>query len=325
MILSESLLSYLREAGLNEWAEMLSAQVEGRMDEARYGDLPKWQAVLDALPKVSPSRFNLDTDAVQVGGADDLSAEDQSALRASLMGLHPWRKGPFELFGIPIDTEWHSDWKWNRVSQHLSSLQGRTVLDVGSGNGYYALRMHGAGASRVIGIDPTPVFVMQYQVFRRYLPEIPVDILPLALEDLPAELQAFDTVFSMGVLYHRRSPLDHLYSLKGCLRPGGELVLETLVIEGDDQQLLMPEGRYAKMRNTWFIPSVSMLEIWLRRCGFREVRLVDVSQTSVEEQRSTEWMTFESLADFLDANDQNLTVEGYPAPVRATLVARKPA
>ena len=325
MILSESLLSYLREAGLNEWAEMLSAQVEGRMDEARYGDLPKWQAVLDALPKVSPSRFNLDTDAVQVGGADDLSAEDQSALRASLMGLHPWRKGPFELFGIPIDTEWHSDWKWNRVSQHLSSLQGRTVLDVGSGNGYYALRMHGAGASRVIGIDPTPVFVMQYQVFRRYLPEIPVDILPLALEDLPAELQAFDTVFSMGVLYHRRSPLDHLYSLKGCLRPGGELVLETLVIEGDDQQLLMPEGRYAKMRNTWFIPSVSMLEIWLRRCGFHEVRLVDVSQTSVEEQRSTEWMTFESLADFLDANDQNLTVEGYPAPVRATLVARKPA
>jgi tRNA (mo5U34)-methyltransferase len=195
---------------------------------------------------------------------------------------------------------------------------------VGSGNGYYALRMHGAGAGRVVGIDPTPVFVMQYQVFRKYLPNAPVDILPLALEDLPAGLQAFDTVFSMGVLYHRRSPLDHLYALKDCLRPGGELVLETLVVEGDEQHVLLPEGRYAKMRNTWFIPSVSMLEIWLRRCGFRDVRLVDVSQTSTEEQRSTEWMTFESLADFLDSEDQNLTVEGYPAPVRATLVARKP-
>ena len=56
----------------------------------------------------------------------------------------------------------------------------------------------------------------------------------------------------MGVLYHRRSPIDHLLELKGCLQTGGELVLETLVIDGGLGEVLVPENRYAKMRNVWF-------------------------------------------------------------------------
>ncbi|MCF3996362.1 tRNA 5-methoxyuridine(34)/uridine 5-oxyacetic acid(34) synthase CmoB, partial [Pseudomonas aeruginosa] len=148
--------------------------------------------------------------------------------------------------------------------------------------------------------------------------------LPLALEDLPEKLEGFDTVFSMGVLYHRRSPIDHLLALKDCLKRGGELVLETLVVEGDASTVLVPEDRYAQMRNVWFLPSVAALELWLRRAGFADARCVDVSLTSVEEQRSTEWMRFQSLPEFLDPQDRSRTVEGLPAPMRATLVARKP-
>jgi tRNA (mo5U34)-methyltransferase len=324
MIELDQLIKAMAGTGLEAWSKQLPAQIEARMDSGRYGDLPKWKRALAALPEVSPSRIELDADAVTIGEASDISPTEHVVLKDTLMGLHPWRKGPFELFGLPIDTEWHSDWKWNRLRNAITPLQGRRVLDVGCGNGYYALRMAGAGAERVIGIDPTPVFVMQFQAFRRYLPNAPVDVLPLALEDLPERLEAFDTVFSMGVLYHRRSPLDHILALRDCLSPGGELVLETLVIEGDEHAVLMPEGRYAKMRNTWFIPSVAMLEIWLRRCGFRSIRVVDVNQTTVEEQRSTEWMHFESLADFLDPSDSNQTVEGYPAPRRAVLIAEKP-
>ena len=237
----------------------------------------------------------------------------RQATREALMGLSPWRKGPFEVFGVHVDTEWRSDWKWARVAPHLD-LAGKRILDVGCGNGYYMWRMLGAGADSVVGVDPNWLFFCQFHAMKRYLPELPAWHLPFALEELPPKLEGFETVFSMGVLYHRRSPVDHLLDLKDCLVRGGELVLETLVVEGDENTALVPEDRYAQMRNVWFLPSVPALERWLRRAGFVDVRFVDVSVTSVEEQRSTDWMRYQSLPDFLDPQDHGRTVEGLPAP-----------
>ena len=191
------------------------------------------------------------------------------------------------------------------------------LLDVGCGSGYHCWRMLGAGAAEVIGIDPTPLFVVQYWALQKYLQRDEVWVLPAGIEQLPAKLQAFDTVFSMGVLYHRRSPMDHLLELRDCLRPGGQLVLETLVIEGGPGATLVPRGRYARMGNVWFLPSVDTLLGWLRKLGFLDAQLVDVTVTSTEEQRSTDWMRFHSLADFLDPADSTRSIEGYPAPRRA--------
>jgi len=240
------------------------------------------------------------------------------------MGLHPWRKGPFELFGVHIDTEWRSDWKWERLQQRIDPLPGRRVLDVGCGSGYHCWRMLGDGATQVIGIDPTPLFVVQFWALQKYLQRDNIWVLPLGIEQVPPRLQAFDSVFSMGVLYHRRSPMDHLQELKDCLRPGGQLVLETLVIEGGPGDTLLPEGRYARMGNVWFLPSCDTLLSWLRKLGFVEPELVDVTVTSAQEQRSTQWMTFHSLADFLDPQDSSKSIEGYPAPRRAIVTARAP-
>jgi tRNA (mo5U34)-methyltransferase len=175
-----------------------------------------------------------------------------------------------------------------------------------------------------IGIDPMQLFLCQFEAVRKLLGgDQRAHLLPLGIEQLP-ELNAFDTVFSMGVLYHRRSPLDHLFQLKNQLVNEGELVLETLVVEGDSQQVLVPGDRYAQMGNIYFIPSAEALKGWLIKCGFVDVRIADVSVTSVEEQRRTPWMTSESLAEFLDPDDSNKTIEGYPAPRRALLIARKP-
>lgn len=319
-----SLYSRMDLPRLQQWAEQLPDQINQQLDKKRHGDLEKWQAVLDQLPALVPSSFDLNSDTVRIGTADDLKKMDQSALIELFQKFHPWRKGPFDLFGIHIDTEWRSDWKWQRVAPHISDLTGRTVLDVGCGSGYHCWRMRGAGAELVIGIDPTLVFNMQYQTMARYLPEEPVYVLPIGIDDVPPDLRAFDTVFSMGILYHRRSPIDHLYELRDCLVKGGELVLETLVIEGEGGEVLMPEDRYAQMRNVWFIPTVATLEGWLRRCGYKNIRTVDVNVTSLEEQRATEWMHFQSLEDFLDPNDHSKTIEGYPAPRRATIVAETP-
>lgn len=296
------------------------ALLQERLVDRPHGDLPRWLAALEALP-TGPAECALDQDTLTIGGAGEQDAE---AVKQALQGLIPWRKGPFEFFGVPVETEWRSDWKWQRVAPHLSPLAGRRILDVGCGSGYHCWRMAAAGASAVVGIDPTILFLVQYLAVRRFAPALPVWFLPLRMEELPAEGGQFDTVFSMGVLYHRRSPLDHLLELKGALCAGGELVLETLVVEGDERTVLMPEDRYAVMRNVFFLPSVAMLTRWLERCGFVDVRCVDESNTTVQEQRSTDWMRFQSLPDFLDPDDHRLTREGYPAPRRAVLVARKP-
>ncbi|HEY9149416.1 MAG TPA: tRNA 5-methoxyuridine(34)/uridine 5-oxyacetic acid(34) synthase CmoB, partial [Gammaproteobacteria bacterium] len=285
---------------------------------------PRWQAALRALPMARPDHLDLDQDCIGIGRTEDLDAAQRQALEQALRQLHPWRKGPFRLFGLHIDTEWRSDWKWRRLREHIQPLQDRLVLDVGCGNGYHLWRMRGAGARLALGIDPTLLFVHQFAALQHYLKDPHTGLLPLALEELPARMALFDTVFSMGVLYHRRSPFDHLQELREALRPGGELVLETLVIEAEAGRVLVPRDRYARMRNVWFIPSVPELQHWLERAGFQEVRCVDVTRTTTEEQRSTDWMRFESLDRCLDPDNPEKTVEGYPAPRRAILIARRP-
>jgi tRNA (mo5U34)-methyltransferase len=313
----------LRSAKAGSWADCLPQQINAALDTSRHGLLATWKQLIDDQPELFTTRRNINAETVQIGDLDDVDEVTRSSLEMRLKSLHPWRKGPHDLFGIRIDAEWRSDWKWRRIEKHISPLKHRLVLDVGCGNGYYGWRMLGAGAKCVVGIDPLLLNVMQFQLIRKlHGGEPPVYVLPLGIEAVPYGLKAFDTVFSMGVLYHRRSPLDHLLELRECLVPGGELILETLVIDGGLGEVLVPEDRYANMRNVWFLPSCPTLMGWLSRCGFSNIRLVDVTATSTEEQRRTEWMTFHSLQEHLDPNNPMLTCEGLPAPKRAVFIAQ---
>lgn len=309
---------------LRTWLENLPELLARKMKADQHGDLARWLNVLDALPSCTPKKVELNADVVSIGEGSEIDAIARAEIEHGLRQLHPWRKGPYRIFGIYVDTEWRSDLKWRRLADEIRPLKGKIVLDVGCGSGYHCWRMVGAGADRVIGIDPSWLSFVQFRAIKHFAGRWPVDVLPLGIEDMPPELKAFDTVFSMGVLYHRRSPIDHLLELRGLLRSGGELVLETLVIEGEEGRVLVPEDRYARMRNVWFIPSCLTLEVWLKRCGYRAIRLVDVSRTTPGEQRATEWMRFQSLRDFLDPHDPKRTVEGYPAPRRAIFLAEAP-
>jgi tRNA (mo5U34)-methyltransferase len=319
----DSFLATVKDTSLYPWLKEQLALARQICSE--HGDYPRWNQAFEKISVYKTDHVDLSLTSIQIGDENQTSHDQKQQLKQHLLNLSPWRKGPFDVFGIKIDSEWRSDKKWQRLSDSISPLKGRHVLDIGCGNGYYMLRMLGAGAAWVLGIDPTILFNMQFNALSQFsTEEINANILPVSIDQLPDKLNYFDTVFSMGVLYHRRSPIDHLYKLLSCLRPGGELVLETLVIDAPDDQLLLPESRYAKMRNIWFIPTVPALKAWLHRCGYRNIKIVDVSVTSLDEQRSTEWMKFESLSDFLDPNDQSKTVEGLPAPVRAILVAQRP-
>ncbi|MFT5209735.1 MAG: tRNA (mo5U34)-methyltransferase [Flavobacterium sp.] len=306
-------------SSLTAYHPILKTKIDEVFQSRKHGRQAEWDDLISNLPDRVSGATNLDADCIKVGK----EAAESTSIKPLLKAFMPWRKGPFEFFGTKIDTEWHSDWKWDRIKPHVSDLNGRQVLDIGCGNGYHLWRMIGSGASLALGIDPTRLFLYQFHTAKHFIENKPAYLLPLRGEDLPA-FNLFDTVFSLGVLYHRRAPIDHLTELLSFLRPGGELVLETLIIDGDETCVMTPQDRYAKMANVWFLPSTAALEIWLKRAGFRNIRTVDVNQTSIKEQRRTEWMTFHSLADFLDKDDQNLTAEGLPAPKRAILIAEKP-
>jgi len=312
------LKAILAERDLTWWSDQLETIGNERFYPPKNGNLDRWKIAWSKMPDCANASIEADHDAVTISG--DVEAP---GLQETLMAFHPWRKGPFEFFGIPIDTEWRSNIKWQRIASAID-LKQKAVLDIGCGNGYYGWRMLAAGADFVLGCDPYLLYIMQFEIVRRYVakPERHF-IVPLADTDLPPRLEAFDTTFSMGVLYHRTSPIDHLQTLAGTLKSGGQLVLETLIIESDTEDVLVPRGRYAKMKNVWFIPSVSMLTRWLMRTGFVDIEVIDISKTTDQEQRRTEMMTFESLNDFLDPTDKTKTIEGDPAPVRAVVSARK--
>jgi len=317
----EVFFEFTKNSNLEQFHPQLRHVLQQHYELKNHGRSIEWDRALESMPQIECADYSFTDDSVCIVKPEHL-ALDSMEYKQHLKAFMPWRKGPWNLLGVEIQTEWHSDWKWQRIEPHISTLEGRQVLDIGTGNGYFLFRMLGAGASLALGIDPTRIFLYQFHAAQRLLPANGAYLLPLRSEQLPA-FGCFDTVFCLGVLYHRRSPIDHIQELMSYLRPGGELVLETLVVPGDINTILVPPERYAKMANVWFLPSTEALENMLRKVGLENVRTVDVSQTTTAEQRATEWMTFHSLADFLDPNDPSRSIEGHPAPLRATLVATK--
>jgi len=318
------LLTPYQQAELALYMDLLAPLIEQKQAFLAdpKGNYKKYLAVVDRLPDPAPSVIRLDNPAVGAGAAADLSDDERLRLQTLLLQLSPWRKGPFDLFGIQVDAEWRSDLKWDRVAPHLPDLAGRRILDIGASNGYYMFRAAARNPALVLGVEPQSAFFCQYLAVQKYVNQKNVACLPATYEEMPMLEGCFDLVFCMGILYHRRSPVDMLKEIHDCLKPGGTLVLENLVLEGNSHLCLFPEDRYAKMRNVYFIPDLSVMTSWLSRAGFREIQCVDVTPTTSAEQRKTDWIQTESLSDFLDPDDPAKTVEGYPAPVRAVFMAR---
>ena len=299
----------LYECGVNKYSTV------------NHGDLAEWIKILEQIKALEIEPFLDASDSIVYAGKP-VFEEKKELLFNYLKLFMPWRKGPFNLAGIEIDTEWRSDWKWDRLKNHIN-LKDKKVLDIGTGSGYHLWRMLNSGASFVLGIEPYLRFCMQFEAIKSMTPKDKnVFMLPLTLEEMPIQQKAFDVIFSMGVLYHRKSPFDHLQQIRSMLSPNGTIVLETMIVDGDENTVFTPMNRYAKMHNVWFIPSVECCKKWLKKCGFCDIQVVDITKTTTSEQRKTAWMDWESLSDFLNPDDHNLTIENAPAPVRAIFIAQ---
>lgn len=260
-------------------------------------------------------------EAVCIGEGGELGDEDWGRVHAALRAFMPWRKGPFRVFGIDIDAEWRSQRKWQRVLPALPNLRDKVVADIGCNNGYYMFRMVPHGPRVVLGFEPFPQHYFAFQTLNGLAGQDTLHVEPFGVEDIVLFPRTFDVIFLMGIIYHRISPVGMLRDLRVALRPGGTLLVESQAIPGDEPVALFPQTTYAKVPGTFFVPTAPCLVNWLTRAGFSEVRVFAHHPMSAEEQRRTEWMTFESYSDFIDPADPSRTVEGYAAPWRVYVSA----
>ncbi|WP_373031770.1 tRNA 5-methoxyuridine(34)/uridine 5-oxyacetic acid(34) synthase CmoB [Sulfurovum sp.] len=251
----------------------------------------------------------------------NLSAEDAQQIKETALLMKPWRKGPFQINDLFIDSEWQSHIKYNLLEPHFD-LKDKIVGDIGCNNGYYLFRMLSQEPKKLIGFDPSAIYYSQFQFINHFIKSDIVYEL-LGVEHVEFYEHKFDTLFCLGVLYHRSDPVAMLKSLFKGLNKGGELILDTFMIDGEGEMCLTPRDRYSKIPNIYFVPTVSALKNWCYRAGFETVEVLETMKTESNEQRKTEWIDTQSLEDFLDPNDDTKTVEGYPAPKRVYIKAIK--
>ena len=252
----------------------------------------------------------------------DLSEEDAQQIKETALLMKPWRKGPFQINDLFIDSEWQSQIKYNLLEPYFD-LEGKIVGDIGCNNGYYLFRMMTQEPKKLIGFDPSAIYYSQFQFMNHFIKS---DIVyeMLGVEHVEFYEHKFDTLFCLGVLYHRSDPVAMLKSLFKGLNKGGELILDTFMIDGEEDMCLTPRDRYSKIPNIYFVPTVNALKNWCYRAGFESVEVLEIMKTEATEQRKTEWIDTQSLEDFLDPDDDTKTVEGYPAPKRVYIKAIKP-
>jgi tRNA (mo5U34)-methyltransferase len=275
----------------------------------RWKNIAPLRAALDTLPEIEAECTYGDTIRLTTN-----EPVDHDLIEKTARMMMPWRKGPFELFGLFIDTEWQSFMKYNLLRPHFN-LRGKRVADIGCNNGYYLFRMQEDHPASLVGFDPSSLYKTQFD-FINHFAKTDIVYELLGVEHLPLYEEKFDTIFCLGVLYHRSDPVAMLKQLHKGLDKRGEVFLDTFMIDGEEEVCLSPAGAYSKIPNIYFVPTVPALRNWCRRAGFSGFDVLETSVTTPEEQRKTEWIEGQSLEDFLDPNDPSKTVEGYPAPKR---------
>lgn len=297
--------------------------LQKKKEECRtWKNVEPWFLQLKEACKIEKSNLKINYgDWFSIGNRADLSDEEYEIIVQTAKKLIPWRKGPFKIFDLEIDSEWQSNIKYNLIRPYFN-LKDKIVADIGCNNGYYMFRMLEDCPKRLIGFDPSPLTLHQFEFINHFVKS---DIVyeMLGVEHLEFYNHKFDFIFMLGVLYHRPDPVGTLKSLARGLNSKGEILIDTFMIDGDDEICLTPNKRYSKIPNIYFIPTIPALKNWLERAGFENIEVLATTVTTSEEQRKTPWSFDESLEDFLDPNDSSKTVEGYPAPKRVYVKARK--
>ena len=297
----------------------LASLREERQKWLTWKNIEPYQEAIKILPVFEDIEVKFN-DKIEIQIAN-LSSKDALQIDETARLMKPWRKGPFQINTLFIDSEWQSQIKYNLLEPYFN-LKDKVIGDIGCNNGYYLFRMLTHKPKKLIGFDPSAIYYSQFQFINHFIKsDIKYEL--LGVEHVEFYEDKFDTLFCLGVLYHRSDPVAMLKSLFKGLNKNGELILDTFMIDGEEEVCLTPKDRYSKIPNIYFVPTVNSLKNWCFRAGFKSVEVLETMVTESFEQRKTEWIDTQSLEDFLDPQDPSKTVEGYPSPKRVYIKAIK--
>jgi tRNA (mo5U34)-methyltransferase len=193
-----------------------------------WKNIKPYQEAIAALPEYSNVKVTLG-DRVEIQIAD-LTSEELEQIKQAAELMKPWRKGPFQFNTLFIDSEWQSQIKYTLLEPHFD-LKDKIVGDIGCNNGYYLFRMLSQQPKKLIGFDPSAIYYSQFLFVDHFINSGIVYEL-LGVEHVEFYEHKFDTLFCLGVLYHRSDPVAMLKSLFKGLNKGGELILDSFMIDG---------------------------------------------------------------------------------------------
>jgi tRNA (mo5U34)-methyltransferase len=195
----------------------------------------------------------------------------------------------------------------------LPNLVGKSVLDIGSLDGYFAFAAERLGAARVVALDYYSWCMDMAKAYAYWLECRQREIIPKDFEeqtenwrpnDLPGKkgfdiackarsskveskvadfmevdltsLGTFDVVLYLGVLYHMKHPLLSLQRLASVTRSVAIIETEAVVVPGKEHLAMCEFYETNEMYgdvSNWWAPNAKALVGMCRVAGFREVRL----------------------------------------------------
>jgi tRNA (mo5U34)-methyltransferase len=170
-----------------------------------------------------------------------------------------------------------------RTLRFPERMDGRTVLDIGAFDGFFAFEAERRGAKRVVAVDSivwnSPDYGKAgFELAREALGSSVVDHESEVADLRPEDIGTFDIVLFLGVLYHLRDPLGALTAVASVC--ADQLILETFVDLlgcGRPAAAFYPHDELGGDPSNWWGPNVPAVEGMLKAVGFTTVNVVSVT------------------------------------------------
>lgn len=208
-----------------------------------------------------------------------------ATLRQSSL-LREWWYYSIELLpGVVTPGQYPADFPMlPRMMLRRADLRGMDCLDLGSVEGLMPVLMRRGGAGTILATDYSSWCAAKMKAVQHYY-AAEFDFRSVGLMyNLHRQLsrRSFDFINCSGLLYHVFSPMSVLASVRPLLKRGGLMVVSTNVVLGGGTSMEFNDaGRMQSESNTFWYPTVPLLDYMLRYFRLTPVDMIHLPHASV--------------------------------------------